>query len=61
MRDVARGVTDERGVTVERAPATLSKRAAAGAASVSTSVFHAPHCAHCPCHFGAWPPHSVQL
>ncbi len=46
---------------VERAPATVAKRAAAGVATVSTSVFHAPHCGHCPCHLGAEPPHSVQL
>ena len=45
----------------ERAPATLSKRVAAGVRRVSTSVFHAPQCGHWPCHFGDWPPHSVQL
>src|SRR5512137_1893282 len=26
----------------------------------SASVFHAPHCGHCPCHFGLVPPHSPQ-
>jgi hypothetical protein len=53
MRDVARAVTDASGVTVERAPDTLSKRTGAVAATVSTSVFHTPQCGHCPCHFGA--------
>ena len=42
-------------------PATLWKRVGAGVAIVSTSVFHAPQCGHWPCHFGLWPPHSVQL
>ena len=29
-------------------------------ATPSTSVFQAPQCGHCPCHFGDSPPHSVQ-
>ena len=60
MRDVARGLTEASGVTLERAPETVSKRADAGVAIDSTSVFQAPQCGHCPCHFGDWPPHSVQ-
>ena len=47
--------------TVAALPATLWKRVARGVAIVSTSVFHAPQCGHWPCHFGLWPPHSVQL
>jgi len=42
-------------------PATVWKRVGGGAATVSTSVFHAAQCGHWPCHFGLWPPHSVQL
>ena len=53
MREIARGLTDASGVTVDRVPAMLSKRVAAGVAIDSTSVFHAPQCGHCPCHFGA--------
>jgi hypothetical protein len=60
MRDEGRGFTEASGVTVERVPATLSKRAGAGASSVSTSVFHVPQCGHWPCHLGDWPPHSVH-
>jgi hypothetical protein len=60
MRDVARAFTDASGVTLERVPATLSKRAGAAVAIVSTSVFQTPQCGHCPCHFGACPPHSVH-
>ena len=44
-------------------PASAEKRRDAGAgasASVSTSVFHTPHPGHCPCHFDAVAPHSVQ-
>src|SRR5256712_3342009 len=52
--------TAESDVTTDLGPATLSKRVPADAASDSTSVFHAPHCGHCPCHFGLWPPHSVH-
>ena len=39
------------------------RRAVAGDAwiSVSTSVFQAPQCGHCPCHLSVWPPHSLQL
>jgi hypothetical protein len=47
-------------VTLERAPATLSNRAAAGVAIDSTSVFHVPQWGHWPCHFGDCPPHSVH-
>jgi hypothetical protein len=61
MRDDARGVTDASGVTLLlRVPATFSKRAAGTDGAVSTSVFQAPHAGHWPCHFGAWPPHSVH-
>jgi len=42
-------------------PATVWKRVGCGAAIDSTSVFHTPQCGHWPCHFGLWPPHSVQL
>ena len=42
-------------------PATVWNRVGGGAATVSTSVFHAAQCGHWPCHFGLWPPHSVQL
>ena len=42
-------------------PATLWNRVDAGAATVSTRVFQVPQCGHWPCHFGLWPPHSVQL
>ena len=42
IRDDARGFTADNGVTLERAPATFSKRVAAGAAMLSTSVFQAP-------------------
>src|ERR1700744_5373708 len=38
------------------------KRCAEGdSATVSTSVFHALHAGHCPCHLGDCPPHSVQV
>jgi hypothetical protein len=30
-------------------------------ATVSTSVFQSPQPGHCPCHFGALAPHSVQV
>jgi Zn-finger protein len=33
----------------------------AASATVSTSVFQALQCGHWPCHFGDWPPHSVQV
>ena len=41
----------------------LKRLPAAGAVSamVSTSVFHAVQCGHCPCHLTDWPPHSVQV
>ena len=42
------------------APASAWKREAGLAAIVSTSVFHALQCGHCPCHLLVWPPHSVQ-
>jgi hypothetical protein len=61
MRCDARALTEASDVMLARAPDTFSKRWAAGAAIVSTSVFHTPQCGHCPCHFGAEPPHSVQL
>src|SRR5262249_26221289 len=32
-----------------------------GVAIVSTSVFHALHAGHWPCHLGLCPPHSVQV
>jgi hypothetical protein len=47
--------------TVDALPETDWNRVAGGVAIVSTSVFHALQCGHWPCHFGAWPPHSVQL
>jgi hypothetical protein len=31
-----------------------------GAATSSTSVFHAPHPEHCPAHFGCGVPHSLH-
>ncbi len=60
MRSVSFAVTRDSGVTAERAPATLSNRVVAGAASVSTSVFQAPQPGHWPCHLGAVAPHSVH-
>ncbi len=41
-----------------RRPGSASR---AAPATVSTSVFQAPQWGHWPCHFGLWPPHSVQL
>ena len=41
-------------------PATLWKRVAGAAATLSTRVFQALQCGHCPCHFGLAPPHSLQ-
>ena len=50
-----------RGRTALALPVSVWNRVGGGAATVSTSVFHAPQCGHWPCHFGLWPPHSVQL
>src|SRR5581483_1059017 len=36
-------------------------REAARSAIVSTNVFQALQCGHCPCHLSVCPPHSVQL
>ena len=52
--------TDASGVTVERAPVTLSKRAAPWRRPSRRACSTTPQCGHCPCHFGDWPPHSVH-
>jgi hypothetical protein len=36
------------------------REAPSTSATVSTSVFQAPHCGHLPCHLETVPPHSVQ-
>ena len=50
-------------VCTRAVPASAAKRfddGVAASATVSTSVFHASHPGHCPCHFDEVAPHSVQ-
>src|SRR5438034_5719451 len=60
MRCASRALTSARRFSSELFATPAKRCFAALSAMLSTSVFHAPQCGHCPCHFGDSPPHSVQ-